>query len=119
MLLISLGIIGALIKKNNTGIMGLKFEEGPNPIKGTASCLLTLIRESESNSSSTCCSSSSTKTLSLLDRLRTPIPSTLARRGKKAGVAKELVSRGHKSRGGNSRGHFNSHLNAYSNSHLN
>ena len=36
-----------------------------------------------------------------------------------SGVAKELVSRGHKSRGGNSRGHFHSYLNAYSNSHLN
>ena len=39
--------------------------------------------ESESNSSSTCCSSSSsTKTVSLLDRLRAPTPSTLARKRK-------------------------------------
>ena len=39
--------------------------------------------ESESNSSSTCCSSSSsTKTVSLLDRLRAPISSTLARKQK-------------------------------------
>ena len=39
--------------------------------------------ESESNNSSTCCSSSSsTKTVSLLDRLRTPAPSTLARKRK-------------------------------------
>ena len=37
--------------------------------------------ESESNSSSTCCSSSSsTKIVSLLDRLRAPTPSTLARK---------------------------------------
>ena len=39
--------------------------------------------ESESNSSSTCCSSSSsTKTVSLLDHLRAPTPSTLARKRK-------------------------------------
>lgn len=39
--------------------------------------------ESESNSSSTCCSSSSsTKTVSLVDRLRAPTPSTLARKRK-------------------------------------
>ena len=30
---ISLGIIGAVIKKNNFGIMGLKFEDEPSPIK--------------------------------------------------------------------------------------
>ena len=28
-----MGIIGALIKKNNSGIMGLKFEKGKSPIK--------------------------------------------------------------------------------------
>ena len=39
--------------------------------------------ESESNSSSTCCSSSSsTKTVSLLDCLRAPTPSTLSRKRK-------------------------------------
>ena len=39
--------------------------------------------ESESNSSSTCCSSSlSTKTVSLLDHLRVPTPSTLVRKQK-------------------------------------
>ena len=39
--------------------------------------------ESESNSSSTCCSSSSsTKTVSLLDHLRVPTPSTLVRKRK-------------------------------------
>ena len=28
-----MGIIGALIKKNNSGIMGLTFEKGASPIK--------------------------------------------------------------------------------------
>ena len=93
-----MGIIGALIKKNNLGIMGLKFEKGASPIKVQSLSerpradkpgsmeerdrmdTLDSVRdsqlsfsadtESENNSSSTCCSSSSsTKTVSLLDRL--------------------------------------------------
>ena len=93
-----MGIIGALIKKNNSGIMGVKFEKGASPIKvqslsnGHVQTSLATMEErdrmdtldsvrdsqlsfsadteSESNSSNTCCSSSSsTKTVSLLDRL--------------------------------------------------
>ena len=77
-------IIGALIKKNNSGIMGVKFEKGASPIKvmeerdrmdtldsvRDSQLSFSADTESESNSSSTCCSSSSsTKTVSLLDRL--------------------------------------------------
>ena len=88
--------IGAFIKKNISGIMGLKFEKGQSsPIKdqslnerpradkpgyngrarsldsvGDSQLSFSADTESESNSSSTCCSSSSsTKTVSLLDRL--------------------------------------------------
>ena len=90
-----MGIIGALIKKNNSGIIGVKFEKGASPIKvqslserpradkpgynGRArshahigqcngqpvELSFSADTESESNSSS----SSSTKTVSLLDRL--------------------------------------------------
>ena len=85
--------------------MGLKIEEGPSPIKGQSlnerprawlqwksthmdsvgdsQLSYSADTESESNSSSTCSSSSSsTKTVSLLDLLRAPTPSTLARKRK-------------------------------------
>ena len=50
---------------------------------GDSQLLYSADTESESNSSSTCCSSSSsTKTVSLLDHLRAPTPSTLVRKRK-------------------------------------
>ena len=48
---------------------------------GDSQLLYSADTKSENNSSSTCCSSSSsTETVSLLDRLRAPSPSTIARK---------------------------------------
>ena len=50
---------------------------------GDSQLLYSADTESENNSSSTCCSSSlSTETVSLLDHLRAPSPSTIARKRK-------------------------------------